>query len=536
MGYLRFSRAWSKLLAGLLVVGLLAIVACQPAVNADRPLVYGSITEPNTLNPLLAPDIPSRQALDLVYDGLVAATDTLELAPRLAEKWDTSADGKTWTFHLRQNVKWSDGQSFTASDVVYTYRALLDPKSGATLARGEYAVLDRVEAPDSSTVVFTLKKLYAPFLSRLTVGIVPEHLLKDLAGQGKDLASAPINRQPVGTGPYTLKEWQSGQSLTFVANPSYYLGKPVVSQIIWKVVPDSSTLTLQLLARDSNGVSAALVADPQDRAKARADERYRAAESFAGATQISFRLTNPLFQDVRVRRALALGLDAPALIAGVMEGEAKPAISDIPPSSWAYDTKIAPIARDLETSARLFAEAGWTKGTDGIYAKDGKPFAFTLATYAGDRVREATLLAVQQQWKDLGVSVAVSTQERNSFVANKVLKGDFDAVLLESSVQVDPDLSRRFHSASIQAGQNFVAYQNPAVDMLLDRGVATVNRDDRRQIYSELERQMLDDLPQIPLFHATQAYAFPVEIGGVRPSPNGPFWNVAEWKLGAAAK
>ena len=519
-------KLWSSSLSRCLTTAVLSLlvlvaVACRPGAS-DRPLVYGSIFEPNVLNPLLAPDIASRQALELVFDGLVVADDSLTLVPRLAAGWEVTDEGRTWTFHLRRGVKWHDGHDFTARDVVFTYRTLLDPKSGATLPRGDYAVVERVEAPDDSTVRFVLKNPYSPFLSRLTVGIVPSHLL-----EGQNLTTAAFNRKPVGTGPYILRDWLPAQRLSFEANPEYYAGQPAIKRIIWKVVPDTSTLTMQLLAGE---VDAGLVPDPQGRIAVRNDARFAFAEALGGNTQISLQLANPLFQDARVRRAMALGLDVQAIIDGVMHGEAKRATSDIPPSSWAHDRNLNPLPRDPEAAHRLLAEAGWRRGPDGVYARDGQPFRFTLWTYAGDRVREAVLLVVQQQWRDLGLQVEVATQERNSFVANRILKGDFDAALLETSVQVDPDLSRRFHSASIKVGQNFLNYRNPELDALLDQGVTTSDREVRRRVYFEAQRILLDDLPQIPLFHATLAYAVRSEVSGVRPTPLGPFWNVSEWR------
>lgn len=519
----RWNRRCRLAVAAVLLLFTVLGVGCLQRPSAERGLIYGSLFEPNTLNPLLAPDVASRQAIELVYDGLIAASDTFELVPRLAESWEVSEDGRTWTFHLRKGVKWHDGRDFSAEDVAFTYRAIVDPESDARLPRGDYAVLERVEVVDPATVRFVLSRPYAPLLSRLTVGIVPKHRL-----EGQSLAGAALNRQPIGTGPFVLKEWQAAQWLTFEANPGYYGGRPSLDRIVWKVVPDSAALTMQLLGGE---VDAALVADPQDRAAIRSGGRFAVFEALGGSTQISFQLDGPLFQDRRVRRALALGLDVRAIVDGVMRGEARLATSDVPPSSWAYDPKVEPIQADLPAARRLLAEAGWTPGPDGVYARDGRPLAFTLRTYAGDRVREAVLLVVRQQWRDLGLEVEVATQERNSFVSGRVLKGDFEAALLESSVPVDPDLSRRFHSASIKAGQNFLGYRSARLDALLDRGVASVDRDARRQVYAEAQRVLLDDLPQIPLFHATQLYAFPKGFEGVRPTPLGPFWNVAEWKL-----
>ncbi|HZK67441.1 MAG TPA: peptide-binding protein, partial [Chloroflexota bacterium] len=138
--------------------------------------------------------------------------------------------------------------------------------------------------------------------------------------------------------------------------------------------------------------------------------------------------------------------------------------------------------------------------------------------------------AVQQYWADLGLDVKTGVQERNSFVFNRVLKGDFDAVLLQSSVQIDPDLSRRFHTNSIRNGQNFINYSNPEVDSLLDQGLATSDQERRRQAYFEMQRILATDLPQISLFYPKTMYAFKPGLQGIKPSPTSLFWNAEEWE------
>jgi peptide/nickel transport system substrate-binding protein len=514
--------------AGTAAVGLAALgpfAGCSRAARGDAPIVFGATAEPNTLHPLLAPDLTSRQAIDLVLDGLVAADESTTLVPRLATNWTVSPDGRLWTFTLREGVKWHDGAPFSSADVVFTYDRLLDTASGATLPRSDYSMIDAIDAPDASTVRFRLKAPYAPLLSRLAVGIVPRHLV---AGSGQ--LTPEFGRRPVGTGAYRLSEWAAAQQLSFEAKSAYYLGSPAIERIAWRVVPDSAALTLQLLGGE---IHVASVPDPLDRERIRSEARLSLAEAAGGAVQISLQIRNPLFADQRVRRALALALDPAAMISGLMKGEATPAVSDIPPSSWAYDPDLRPLASDPSESRGLLAEAGWRPGADGILARNGRPFEFSLSTYAGERMPESVMLIAQQQWQAIGLKVSTFTQERNSFVAARILKGDFDAAVLQSSVQIDPDLTRRFHSRSIGQGQNFLSYSSQAVDDLLDRAAATADREIRRSAYREVQRILLADLPQIPLFHPTTAYAYSKTVTGVKPNVLGPFWNAGSWRMGS---
>lgn len=500
----------------------LSLLACAPQQTArSTSVVYGSTFEPNTLNPITAPDIVSRSMIEMIFDGLVCADDQMQIHGELATDWSVSPDGKVWTFHLRRGVKWHDGRDFTADDVKFTYDTVIDPNTKPTVAKSDYADLRQVEVVDPYTVRFHLSKPNAAFLSRLVLGIAPKHLL-----EGQDLATATFNRQPVGTGPFMFESWSRGEKVMLKANPSYFKGKPRIDQLTWKIVPDSSMLAIQALNGEVDG---APIYGPADTAAIRSSGKMALYESLEGNTQISLQLKNPLFQDVRVRQALAHGIDVRALIDKVMMGAAVPATSDILPGSWAYNPNVAAYPYDPARAAALLAEAGWARGSDGILTKDGRRFSISLMTDAGHKAREQVMMAVQQYWADLGIEAKVGVQERNSFVMQKVLKGDFDAVLLQSSVQIDPDLSRRFHTNSIQNGQNFLNYSNREVDRLLERALLTTDTEERKQSYYEVQRIMAEDLPQIPLFHPKTTYAFKPSLTGIKPSPVNIFWNAEEW-------
>gem|GEM_PF-6467808 len=433
---------------------MVALFACAPQPPA-RPstVIYGTPFQPNLLNPITAPDIVSRSMIEMIFDGLVAANDKGELSGELAEQWDSSPDGLQWTFQLRKGVRWHDGREFTAEDVKFTYDTVIDPNTTPTVAKGDYSAIRQVEVLDPHTVRFHLVRPYAPFLSRMVLGIAPKHLLA-----GQELASAPFNHQPVGTGPFILDSWSSGESIVLRRNAEYFGPKAKVDRLVWKIVPDSNVLALQALSGEVDG---APVFSPTDVSRLRSSGDVALHETLEGNTQISLQLKNPLFQDRRVRQALAFGIDTQVLIDSVMEGTAVPATSDILPGSWAYNPSVPRYVYNPTRAKQLLAEAGWLPGTDGVLVRDGKRFTLSLMTDSGHRVREQLLLAVRQYWGNLGIEVNVSTQERNSFIFQRVLRGDFDAVLLQSAVQIDPDISRRFHSASIQQRPELPQLQQP---------------------------------------------------------------------------
>jgi peptide/nickel transport system substrate-binding protein len=498
------------------------LAACRPNPGyGEDTVLYGIATQPVRLNPITQPDIVSRWAIELVFDGLVDVDDHLNLIPALATSWESSSNGLAYTFHLRHDVKWQDGQPFTADDVKFTYDTIRDPDTTPTIAKSDYAAIAAIEVPDDYTVVFKLNQPDASLPSKLVTGIAPRHLL-----EGQDLATTGFNRQPVGTGPFRLESWRSDQELTFVANPEYFGGKPRLKQLVWKIVPDTSTLAVQLLSRDLDG---AAIAEPRDFQRARRAPSLTTYSVLGGDFQISLQLQNPMFQDRQVRQALAYGLDKQAMVDKIMGGAAVIATSDILPDSWAYEPDVNTYPYDPARARQMLAAAGWQPGPDGILVKDGQPLRFQLLTDAGDELRKEIALFVQQQWAEIGVGAQVVFVERNTLIFEQLLKGQFEAALLQSSVRVDPDLSRRFHSRSIGAGQNFLGYSNPKVDALLDQGLEVQDQASRKAIYAQVQRLMAEDVPQIPLFYTNTGYAFRSDLKGVRPSSMSPFWNVEAW-------
>jgi peptide/nickel transport system substrate-binding protein len=218
------------------------------------------------------------------------------------------------------------------------------------------------------------------------------------------------------------------------------------------------------------------------------------------------------------------------MISGLVEGRGILSAGDILPVSWAFQAEAASVTPyDPAEARRLLAEAGWLSGGDGVVAKGGRRLAFTLTTDTGSQLRREIALVLRQDWQAIGAAVELELVERNTLVVERVLRGQFQAALLQSSVRVDPDLSRRFHSRSMQSGQNFLGYANPVLDSLLDRALLAPTAAARAPLYQEAQMLLARDVPQVNLFYPTVYYVVRADIGGIRPSAMGPFWNAEEW-------
>ena len=218
--------------------------------DPDGKLIFSLLGEVSVLNPILSTDTSSSAVGGTIFTGMTKINEKFEVIPDLAKSWKVSKDGKIWTFYLRRDVKWHDGHPFTAEDVVFTFNSILNPKVNS-VRRSDY-IIDgkpiKFKALNRYTVRANLPKPFAPFLVRSGMSVIPKHILK-----GKDINTAKFNRDPVGTGPFKFKEWVTGDHVTVVRNPDYYLGKPKLAEIIYKVIPDANAQLVALEAGERTG-------------------------------------------------------------------------------------------------------------------------------------------------------------------------------------------------------------------------------------------------------------------------------------------
>ncbi|HYG60863.1 MAG TPA: peptide-binding protein [Symbiobacteriaceae bacterium] len=488
-------------------------------------LTWSGIGEPVNFNPILQADVNSAWVAQRVFSGLVEINEKLEVAPDIATEWSASPDGLQWTFKLRDNVKFHDGKPMTADDVAFTYNAIKD--KGYTGPRsGDFAALERVEVIDSTTVKFVLKEPFAPFLSNLTYGILPKHLYdsKPVA----EMKENPANRKPVGTGPWKFNEWVPGQYLTLVRNDSYYADGPYIPEMLLKFVQDGHVATTKLEAGEFD-----IGAIPPTSVKRFVGNLGDQFNFFPyqgmGFEYLAFNLTKPGLKEKAVRQAIAYAVDRQKVVNDILEGQGVVLNAPVPPASWAYTGAPIRFTYDPAQSTKLLEEAGYKKGSDGIYARDGQRLSFTITTNTGSPVRESECLFIQKALKDIGIELNIDLVELSVFQGKVLPTGNFDMVLNRLNLNIDPDPYSYFHSSQGQknakgtfVGFNTAQYSNPEVDRLLEEGRRTIDQAQRKEIYAKYQQVIAEDVPWLVMFNYKSTYAIKKNVQGVVMSPIGP--------------
>ena len=523
-GSLRFARA-------LVVAVLLAPAASVPAQSSDAPvpgdtLIDGTIGDARILIPILAADSASAGVCGLVFNGLVKYAPDLTLTGDLAQRWEVQEEGLVLVFHLRRGVRWHDGRPFTARDVEFTYRKLIDPNV-PTPYSGDFERVASLELVDDHTVKVRYKEPFAPGLSSWTMSMMPEHLLGPA-----DWQTTPLARQPIGTGPYRFKRWKTDESIELVASPDYFEHRPHIDRYFFRVIPDQATMFLELSTEqlDTMGLSPLQYHRQTDTPFFR--QRYHKFRypSF-GYTYLGYNLVDPLFQDVRVRRALNAAINKQELIDGVLMGLGRVSTGPFPPESWAYNTAIAPEPYDPAKAAALLAEAGWRDANgDGILDRNGRPFAFTMLTNQGNETRQRTAEIVQRRLREIGIQVEIRIIEWSALLAQYIEPKQFQTILLGWSLSRDPDLFDLFHSSKIKRGEfNIGSYRNDEVDRLILEGRRTFDQQRRAAIYRRIHQLIYEDQPYTFLYVPDALPIVHRRFRNVIPSAIGIGYNQIDW-------
>ncbi len=489
-------------------------------------IVEGTIGEASTLIPVLASDAASLAVAGQIYNGLVKYDKDLNIVGDLAESFDIARDGLTITFHLRRGVKWHDNAPFTARDVLYTYRIVIDPKTPTAYAE-DFKQVKSITAPDDYTVRVTYGAPYAPALASWGAAILPAHLL-----EGQDITKSPLARKPVGTGPYRFKEWVAGQKVVLESNHDYFEGRPWIDRYIYRIIPDTSTMYMELKAGAVDLMNLTPVQFARQTTSTRFTARfnkYRYPSS--GYVYMGYNLRHPLFTDKRVRQALTAAINKEELIHGVLFGMGQKAVGPIIPGRWAYNPHVKDIAYDPRHAAELLAQAGWReKNSDGILVKDGKPFSFTILTNQGNQQRLLTAQIVQQRLRFVGIDVRIRVVEWATFLKEFVDKGNFQVVMLGWNTSQDPDMYDIWHSSKTNPGElNFIGYKNAEVDRLLVEGRSTFDIEKRKKAYFRIQDILADEQPYTFLYVPDALPVVSSRIRGVKPAPAGIGYNQIHW-------
>lgn len=488
--------------------------------------IQGMGGEPTNLIPPLASDSPSHQVAGLVYNGLVKYDKDLNIVGDLAESFEISRNGLIITFHLRKNVKWHDGLPCTAEDALFTYKTMIDPKTPTAYGEDFKQVL-KAEILDRYTFRVTYAKPFAPALESWGMPVLPKHLL-----EGKDIVTSPLSRRPVGTGPYVFKEWKAGEKIVLTYNPDYFEGRPRIDRVIYRIIPDSATMFMELKAGgiDSMGLSALQYARQTKYAKFEENFRKFSYPDFS-YTYLGFNLLDEKFRDKRVRQALSYAINRKELIQGALLGLGQEATGPYKPGTWAYNPNTGRYPYDPAKAGQLLKEAGWsdTNG-DGILDKNGIPFQFTLMTNQGNETRARTAEVIQRRLKEVGIDVKIRIIEWAAFIKEFIDKKSFEATLLGWTVPQDPNIYDIWHSSKTKAGElNFISFKNDEVDSLLEEGRSTFDTDERRKAYWRIQEILADEQPYLFLYVPAALPVVQARFRGIEPAPAGISHNFIKW-------
>jgi len=479
--------------------------ACEAAGGKEGgTFVEVSFADAENLNPILSVDTSSAENHALIFDSLTEIHgDTLEVIPELAESWEISDDYLTYTFHLRDDVTWHDGEPFTCQDAEFTYEMILDEELNSPRRTDLADVLtpEQITCLDDYTLEFQLSSVDVTFLCCKMYGILPYHLLGEMTAE--ELNVAEFNTNPIGTGPFIFKEWVKDDHLLHVANEDYWGGRPCIDQYAYKIVEDWTAMFAQLQTGEADyaGIEAAMWD------ACLADETLNCYEvDQFGFTFYIYNLdpeVTPLFQDVRVRQALLYALDREAIVEATVFGHAEVANTVVPPISWAYNPDNEPVyPYDVEKAEALLDEAEVIdRDGDGVRElADGTPMSFKLWTNAGNTEREAAIAAMQEFWREIGVEATLQTEEWGAFLSRLTETFDFEVLLVGFSWDIDPDQKAMWHTDSYPDSFNMSKYSNPELDEILDAALQTTDVEERKELYFQMQEIVAEDLPNVILY------------------------------------
>lgn len=493
----------------------------ESSSSATKQLVFGTELEIEQINPVLN-EVGHTEIDSLIFRGLTKPTENNEIVGDLASGWEISSDQLTYTFTLRDDAKWEDGEPVTAEDVKFTLDTILDPKANTPNA-GDYSEINEVIVLKENQVQITLNNPFPPLLAKLKIGIVPKHIL-----QNEDINNTDFNKKPVGNGPFKLKEWRTDHTIIIERSDTYYGAKPKLDEIVFKPVPDANTRALQLKTGE---IDLALM-EPNQLASVKDNDNFT-VETFATADYraVMYNFRNPLFKDAKIRQAMNLAIDREAIVEGMLANKGEAAYGPLQ-KSWANAPQKDMYSYQPEKASQLLEEAGWVKGVDGVLVKNGERLEFDLVSPVVDPVRVALANIVAEQWKPLGISVNLKPLDWSAISFEEA-----DAFVIGWGSEFDPDdhTYRIFHSSQIGDGlYNLNAYQNSKVDQLLTDARINTDQTQREKLYEEFQQELALDPAFTFLVYLDALYGVNKKVSGISNRTLGHhgfgvLWNIEEW-------
>ncbi|MFQ5858323.1 MAG: ABC transporter substrate-binding protein [Anaerolineae bacterium] len=531
----------------------IVVTATPPPPKQGGVFIEASSADASILNPILWADSASSGVGGWFFPSLLGQDPfTGEVTPtEMAESWETSEDGLTWTFHLRDDVFWSDGEQVDADDFKFTYDAIAS-ENVETPRKSLVEQIESIEVPDPQTIVVTFKEVKCDGLLDLGLGWLPSHLYAD---DFSDIMENEYNEAPpVSAGHFIFQDWARDDRVTVVRNPDYWKGAPNLEGWIFKIVPDPGARLGQLQVGEVDFIGV----QPEQLTTIELDPNLEINKfKDDGYSYIGLNLANPdnpqpgrdeegnpveqdphpILSDINVRKAIAHSLDYETIINKVYLGQGYKIASNVLPAvEWAHDPSIEPYDFDTERAAQLLEEAGWVDSDgDGVREKDGQTLSLTLITNAGNTTREDLGVLAQDQLNSVGFDITFEAIDFGTLV-EQLLGQTYDMVIIGwTGLGTDPNDDSFWHTKfdTPGSGFNFVSYHDPEVDELLEKGVSVPGCavEDRAPYYRQIQQIIHDDVPYVFVTGSVGNRAYTKKWEGINPGPWSFYHNIEQWSL-----
>jgi peptide/nickel transport system substrate-binding protein len=490
---------------------LLALTACPSSSPTDsRQILRIALeTAPQRFDPRYAVDAASQRVIQLLYNGLVRLDAQSQIVPDVTQSWEMPAP-TTYVFHLRQDVTWHDGKRLTAADVHYTFTSVLDEKNESP-KQVSFDKIQAIDIIDDYTIRFVLSEPFAPFLTNMTLGLIPQPSAGD--------AERDLDAHPIGTGPFKFDRMEPDVAVHLLAYDAYFEGRPNLDGVVLRILPDAMVRLFELQKGNIDLVQNAI--PPDLLAPLRQDDQFAVLQApGTNFTYLGLNCQDDILKHVEVRQALAHAIDRQAVIRHVLSGLGTLADGILPAGHWAYEAHVPQYGYDPHRAAQLLDQAGFAD-PDG----DGPQPRFQL-TYKTSQNEEGRRIAevVQEQLRQVGIAVEIRSFEWGTFFGD-IRAGNFQLYALTWVGVTEPDIFHYvFHSQSIPpAGANRGRYFNAQLDTLLDAGRRSMSQEARRAAYSQVQTLIATELPYIPLWHRTNVAVLRSTFQGYQLTPSGDF-------------
>lgn len=532
---------------------LLAVLAVAVRGDVRRPgeLVIAMSQEPDSLDPIFGEMVASGIVRGAILHELVVYDDKWNVVPQLVTVVPTvenggivlTPDGKmTTTYHLQPRSCWSDGVPVTAQDFIFCWKVTMDDRQ-PSISRDPADRVLRMEAPDPKTLVVYWKEPYAYSADYRALRAVPSHILQKVYdAEGGNYHQKGYDGL-VSNGPYMLETWIPGDRLTLVPNPHWWGPKPELKRITYRVIPNTNAQIVNLLSHTVDALSSLSITLDQAIDMDRMWGKVQKASLRPGLVweHIDMRTDHPLLKDVRVRRALLLGIDREGMSRDLFEGRQPVADSWLPDGHYGYKSVLGGVKLDREKAKALLDEAGFKPGPDGVRVNAaGEKLELELMTTAGNQVRVQVQQVIQSQLKAIGVSIILKSLPAKVFFSEQVRKRKFQhMVMFAWTMSPVSDGNTLWPTKFIPSeannyqGQNASGWSVKEVDELEEKIQRTISQEERRVMLHRVQDLWAADLPSIPLFFRTDVSAVPARMKGWKPTASQvpETWNAHEWSV-----